>query len=592
MRLRRKPNNPISQFSVKTFLIGCQVIILAVTAAACGDNTNDQPIIDNPPIIISSDIPGSVLHGERNYLEVNAEDDHGVRSVSIDIPGAGIENMALRKTNGLWTGTITLEQVGDYEYTLRVTDDGNNTVTASGSIVCEANTLTAEQIQKLTGYLEELSDGWHQPSVDAANTILSDESLGPAVWESFFDGYFSNHSFTDNLRNYLGYPVYWWFSDTVYANLQQGLYKPLTGIINNETDAYLQSSKASLTRDSYLVQSLMNSHRFLNDMIRLQAPGVEYRDDIFDFYRTLIKENASLYGTTCLDVDEYPFAGAFRAQAHINLVDAPELTYAISNQIIDTLELTGIKREIFYDYGVLVIDNHGLDTTHLELIQSLLDSVPSGMYNLTNITVYDFFGNAGDNNLWLSRKSGVNIFGVRVGAMIGNSFPSDVASIPSDTFFGVLAHELNHIVDGYFVENNVSLKERKEALLNQAGADTMNYLRSMFDDGFFQQYPQEFFASISNQYFSSSEHTLQLGIGRFNQGRPEPLNQFLFFADVYSRGEDFTLFYISDTAGNLTRTEIPLERDGQGRIAGLYIGETYYSFQLDTDGNVVSFTED
>ena len=86
--------------------------------------------------------------------------------------------------------------------------------------------------------------------------------------------------------------------------------------------------------------------------------------------------------------------------------------------------------------------------------------------------------------------------------------------------------------------------------MEQAGPYTENYLRDC-GYGFFQDAPQEFFASISNQYFASSEHTLQLGIERFNQGRAEPLNQFLFFADVYSQGSSSTFFSTSMTLSSV-----------------------------------------
>ena len=451
--------------------------------------------------------------------------------------------------------------------------------------------LTDAEKQQLTSYFEKISQGWDQPSVDAANGVLSNETYGPKVWKSFFQGYFSSHPFTNDLRNYLGYPVYWWFSETAHANLQQGLFGSLTDIINSQTDAYFRSDRDSLTRDSPIIQSLMNSHRSLNDMIRLQAPGVEYQDDIFNFYKTLAKGEGLvglIYGNAPLDFNKYPFAGALRAQAHMNLVDALDLTDSVRDQVIDTLKLDGLRRDIFKDYGVLVIDNQRLDETQLHVVQSLLDSVPNEMYNLRNITVNEFIGNTDDKSLWFLNKSGVNIFGLRVGNAVENGFPNDVLPYDADVFSLALAHEFNHVVDNFYVNGNNALKQRKEALLKQAGADRMNYLRSMIEDGFFQNAPQEFFASISNQYFASSEHTLELGIERLAQGRAEPLNQFLFFADVYSRGGTSTLFYTLDTSGNLTRREIPIVRDNQGYITGLNIGANQYRFQLDGKGNVLS----
>lgn len=484
-----------------------------------------------------------------------------------------------------WSGDVsTVADVNSASTTITV--DDNYSVTANFEPA--PTELSSTEAQQLTGYLEEISDGWDQPSVDAANAILSNESLGPEAWESFFEEYFSRHHFADDLRNYLNYPVYWWFSDTVHANLQQGLYSSLTGIINGESSTYIGNDRSSLTRDSNIVQSIMNAHRFLSDMIRLQAPGVEYRDDIFEFYEDLVKDNEIIYGTALLDVDEYPFAGAFRAQAHMNLVDALDLSDPVRNQIIDILELTGMKRDILYDHGALVIDNQGLGTRQLEVIKSILNLVPSEMYNLTNITVNDFLGNSGDRYLWFLSKAGVNIFGNEVGTANENSFPSDVSPSYTDGFSIVVAHELNHRVNADYIEESDMLSERQETLIEQAGLDSMNYLRSMFDDDFFQKYPQEFFASISNQWFNNSERTLSLGIERFSQGRPGPLNQFLFCADVYSRGGSSTLFYTLDTNGNLTREEIPIVRDGNGHIVELYVGSEHYSFQLDGDGNVVS----
>jgi len=180
---------------------------------------------------------------------------------------------------------------------------------------------------------------------------------------------------------------------------------------------------------------------------------------------------------------------------------------------------------------------------------------------------------------------------LKVGSARENSFHNDVPPIYSDLFSLVEAHELNHRVNVGYIEKNDSLRDRQKALLEQAGSDPENCLRSMFKPGFFQDAPQEFFPSISNQYFASSEHTLLLGLKRFTQGRPEPLNQFLFFADVYSRGGSSTLFYTLDTSSNLTREEIPIVRDSQGRITELHIGNRQFKFQLDVNGNVVSVNQ-
>jgi len=522
-------------------------------------------------------------------------------SVSVSPPGAGFVSPAGGQYKSGEQVSLTANPISGYSFdywsgrasgtpsSIIITMDSDRSVTAN--FVPAPTDIGSTEAQQLTGYLEEISRGWDRPSVDGANSILSTESLGPEAWESFFEEYFSdpNHHFTDDLRNYLTYPTFHWFSDDVHANLQQGLFSLLIDIINSQTDAYLESDRAFLTQESPIVQSLHNSHRFLHTMIHYQVSSLENRDNIIGFYKNLIKDNPNIYGNASLDVDKYPFAGAFRAQAHINLAEALQLTDTILyTEIADILELGGIKRDIFQDYGVLLIDNNGLDTHQLEVIKSILESVPSELHNLCSITVNSFLGNDGDEKLRLTRKVGVNIFGNKVGTRVLNMFPNEVPSHLSDGFSRVAIHELNHRVDGFHIKGNETFEKRKEQLLEQAGVAKMNYLRSDIRDGYFQETPQEFFAAISNQYFSNSEHTLSLGIERFNQGRPEPLNQFLFFADVYSRGGSSTLFYTLDTAGNLAKTEVPIVRDGDGHIIELHIGAEHYGFQLDTDGNVVS----
>jgi len=116
----------------------------------------------------------------------------------------------------------------------------------------------------------------------------------------------------------------------------------------------------------------------------------------------------------------------------------------------------------------------------------------------------------------------------------------------------------------------------------------MNYLRSMFEDGFFTQYPQEFFASIANQWFSDSRHALDLGVVRFHNGYREPMNQALFFTEVYSQGGNTTRFYTLDTEGRITVTIVPVTRDTYGHINGLTADGATYAFELDSAGNVTS----
>ena len=182
----------------------------------------------------------------------------------------------------------------------------------------------------------------------------------------------------------------------------------------------------------------------------------------------------------------------------------------------------------------------------------------------------------------------INVFGLRVGQSTENLFPHDIAPRYSDVFSMVLAHEVNHVVDAYYISKTNALQDRKITLIGAAGNVSMNYLRSIFDDDFFTKYPQEFFASISNEWFCDSFHTLELGLTRFSDGYTQPINQFLFFAEVYSLGLNQTIFYTVDTRGNMTSIPVPLMRDSNNHINSLEYNRKRYMFNLDTEGNVLS----
>jgi hypothetical protein len=76
---------------------------------------------------------------------------------------------------------------------------------------------------RLTNYLQRISEGWDQEAVDAANQILSNTSYVSEAWEDFFEEYFSNNPFTDELRFYLGYPVFWCLARKLASTFKMAL---------------------------------------------------------------------------------------------------------------------------------------------------------------------------------------------------------------------------------------------------------------------------------------------------------------------------------------------------------------------------------
>ena len=257
----------------------------------------------------------------------------------------------------------------------------------------------------------------------------------------------------------------------------------------------------------------------------------------------------------------------------------------------DAVQLSGLSRDLFLQFGLTLLDNCRLATNQLSYIYTLMSLIPPRLHHLQSISVADFLGTPPLSISLNGASYAVNTFGSRItGGPIENQFPADVSPGYTKIFCGATAHEVNHVVDACTVgwSSSSLLANRRSQLIRDAGSDNLNYLRSGGGDGFFVGAPQEFFASIANQWFTDAEKVFELARVRFQAGRTNPINQALFFAEVYSGGGQTTYFYSTDLDGNLSRREIPLRRDLQGRITGLQSSNVLFSFTLNERDNVTS----
>ncbi|MBI5564741.1 MAG: hypothetical protein HY870_07600 [Chloroflexi bacterium] len=435
--------------------------------------------------------------------------------------------------------------------------------------------------------LEILSTGWVQAHVDRANSILSKPQYTAADWQEFFTEYFGAHPFTDELRDYLVYPVFWWFDEAVHVNLQIGLIVPLQARIDTSMAAHSDELGGALDADADLRETLFNSHRLFNTYFHDGVIDLAARQGLDSFYLAHINAYPLwLKNSVRLDIATQPYVAALRAQIAMNVGDALPLTEARKVAISGTLDLTGAYAALWLADTLLVLDNNGLDQPQLDLIHRFLQNLPGGIHDLRYITVDDLLGNVGGRYQQLANQNGVNISGVPIGGYAENGFPDDVPPFLTDGFAIVVAHEVNHRVDALFTSSQPDLAERREKLIAHAGFNCHNYLRSMFDNGYFVNTPQEFYASIANQWFANTQRTLDLALTRWKAGYHDPINQFLFFAEVYSQGGSFVPFYRLDVQGQLARADVQIERDSHGHITAIRANKPY-RFTLDGAGAVV-----
>jgi len=459
----------------------------------------------------------------------------------------------------------------------------------------------------LTHALERISQSWDQPSVDIANSILFKTSYTATDWEGFFRQYLisERHVLTDSLIGYLLYPTALWGSDQTRKNLQDGEL-PVLWDLMHDTLAVHSSDLETYLGDSAHFQTIFNSAKLMQGIgfgDRLQTGS--WRPTLFSRFTSLVNTYPQYFKDGDISAS-MPHVATARAQVWMAFAEYGQYTATSKADIAATLGLSGWYLTMWNNFSVLVHDNKKLDTHQQTFMHDLLNTVPPSLHDLHNIIVpLNFVNNAGlgENGGGLTWDDNIAVppTVINPSETLQNFFPTDVsvASVYSDWFSGVIPHELNHVVNFYRINADPSLRNRLAELLNQAGtATTLQYFRSNTmgnDPTVFRRADGEFFASMANNYFPDSYASLDLVLKRFDSGYREPLNQFLFFFNVYSAGGAYSRFYTIQHANYdaLSEENIPLTRDGNGNVTGFTVPSQNmnYTFTLDTNGNVTGYTK-
>ena len=456
--------------------------------------------------------------------------------------------------------------------------------------------LTKADHDTLIANLPIIADGGGWPkSWNVCNPILSNPLYNHNDWDEFFTEYFGNHKLTYHLRIYLGYHIFWWHNDNIHFELQEGLTIPLLKIIDSDLAHLPDSLGDILDTNSIYRETLYEGIIFIHDIVSLDPSVISVSTRILvdstvinwiDIeYPSILKKNNQL------NLNEQQYLTAMRGNLWMIIIDNFSLTASRKNYLCEIIGLASPYELLFHNYGFILVENNRFSNNQISVIDNFFKNLPPALFNLNMISCKDFLFAYGQQHYDIRARYGINVFGNEIGNIRSQDFPSDIEPKFTDAFLIVLAHEVNHNVDAYYISQYPDLLLRREQLLTQAGNDSLQYLRSMFAHDFFQNAPQEFIASIANQWFNSSFHTLQLGLSRFDRGFHEPINQVLYFCELYSIGSDTTRFYASDNSGNITLKLVPMKRDHNRNIVQLDVQGTIYDFDVDNPGNVLSYTK-
>lgn len=389
----------------------------------------------------------------------------------------------------------------------------------------------------------------------------------------------------------------------------------------------------ALAADAALRDTLFGMHYGLRSVTVALLP-LQDRQKVRDWYRDHIGRYPQYLRRRQLDPSADAYVGYLAGQVWVNLFESLPDTPQHRRETADTCGFTGTHHDLLVDLGMIYVDAGRSTPRSQNALYEIAASVPPELQIVEVVTQSEFLKPPEGPGVSIEAHTAVNVF-AEVGGY-SEGFPPEVPETLIDGFSAVVAHELNHNVEHAAGRMYHWFWDRKFDLLEQAAppelafrdhnavgfgldlpATQARFLAGGHWDGMPQNWaaaydyywkagpgvsyerrwlrdnlrycidaPQEAFATLSNQYFTSSEVMLQLALARWKEGNTTGINQFLFFADVYSLGTNETFFYRIDTAGRVTRSSVPLARDGNGHIRRLTLPNAVYDFSLDAEGNV------
>ncbi|MEM2168116.1 MAG: hypothetical protein QXR74_07125 [Candidatus Bathyarchaeia archaeon] len=490
---------------------------------------------------------------------------------------------------------------------------------------------------ELTRCLQGLSrEGWNQQLVDIANGILMNESYGAEAWNDFFLEYFETNPFNNRLEEYLGYPLFWWHHET-HKQLQEGIYPALMRnierlsfdpelllvedkietyknsleylrrISSNDLGDVEQTTKLEIldrikisTRNTlnFILANITLDLQFdleisfakisgLNQLLKIfcnieqqiQDPTFFDEEALYLFAKRIVEENKQVFNQDFIyDKNTQAKASLMREQIKLYLVGFLDTIDPKKDEISRLLGLKGERELIWRELTILTLDNNKFSDYQLNSLYQLMKAIPEELRIVRSVSLLYHVGNVPEFDLYskLPRFNTVEWEGVTY---------YEYNPEGSEDFTMATAHEWGHQLDAHYISRS-ALSERRDQLIRQAGYEQLNYIRSEAE--FLQKNPQEFIASICNAYFANTRWVFDLGLERLKMGFKEPLNQFLFFAEIFSLGRNITPFFLIDRYGNVSVTQVQIYRDNNKRINSVVMEQTLYEFTLDDEGNVLS----
>ncbi len=302
--------------------------------------------------------------------------------------------------------------------------------------------------------------------------------------------------------------------------------------------------------------------------------------------RAFLEKYPKWYGSAWqFDQAREPWFSLGRAVLQSSLAAAFPLDTARVNTLLKTLNFKWTNpdyQKIFTKHHLLLLDNRRLQQDQRKFIKDLLEATKDVPRYMRRITVKSYLGKTTPDISKAFQGGGVNIFGMSM-KPLENGFPKDVRPLRRPVFAIVVAHETAHSFDARMKAVSPSYVSWRKKLLQDAGYDDLQYLRSMIGGKFFQKAPQEFVASMANQWVMDSAHTFEVGVTRWLMGKGEPILQCLFMLDLYGQKKSPAPLFKTSIQGVLSVVPASLTRDTAGRVTAISSPEACLHIRYDAN---------
>lgn len=424
--------------------------------------------------------------------------------------------------------------------------------------------------------------------------------LDEAIARQHFTRYFRTHFLSEALRINLSYPLFSWGDN--HRALQKGT---LAALAENIGSLFREHAGPDRLEAAFAKEPPLHDHVFQTLALFGHAcmhSKVLRKDDLKTCHDELL---------ALLKASRLCEAGYERRNPEKYLYVNPVLTQSLgvaflfadaigdTVALVATMRLDPVRSRLVESGKVLVLDNKSFDPDQLRAIADFLDAVPKQARFATVIRCHDLIASNKNKRVNVHMfAGGVNVFDAKVGKRPESPFPDDwgpespfpgdwVKDTRTDLFTIVVAHAYTHGLDALIPARSPRLQEFRDTLLERAGRDRGNYLRSTIEDGFFTATPHEFVPSIANQYCASTVATFAYALHKYDQGNVNQINQFVMMASVMSDDREATFFRI-DGAGRVASSRHPIIKH-DGVITSLTYRDTRYVFRF--NGGVIDRVE-